>query len=341
MNGLPEASSNGGHWYITNSFGYESVDPVTAPLSISCVPTPDSFPECVAVGERYKNFRYPAELVESGEVNGFSSVAARTPKGATWSLLDDVSCASVTFCLLVGSDGTTRKAAHSLRYISHANAYRWDGKAVHRLVVPAPAHATQSELAAVSCPTTTSCLAVGNYTTASGRSLPYSALWTSGSWHVTAARTIGGKAATLFQGVSCAAAADCVAVGDAVKPGVTAFAERYTGGTWTAQHVGFEPKSALFSVSCPAATSCVAVGQHGSRSLIEAWNGARWTVRAIAVTAGPFTTDVLEHVSCVSPSICSAVGFRHNPKGRFAYHTLAAYWNGSAWAIRTSANQAG
>ncbi len=334
VEGLMQFSFNG-TWH-GNIFG--SLQTVTNPLEVSCVPQQSSLPTCVAIGEHFTNPKFPAQLVATGDANGFSPVAFRTPKGATWSVLDDVSCASPTFCLVVGSAGTTVRTAHGLRYLSHATAYRWNGS-LHPLTVPAPAHSRATELAGVSCASTTSCMAVGNYTNAAGRSLPYSALWTSGTWHVRAARTIGGKATTLFQAVSCAAPAACVAVGDAVKPGVTAFAERFAGGAWTVMRIAAERTSAFYSVSCPAATFCVAAGRHGTRSLIEAWNGTTWAANAVPATPAPLTTDALFHVSCVTTSACTAVGYRHNPAVRFSFRTLAVGWNGSSWSIQKTINQ--
>lgn len=333
--GLMESSSNG-KWG-GNIFG--GIGTVTDPIEVSCVPQPENIPVCVSVGEHYTNPRFPAQLVETGGANGFSPIAFRNPKGASWSVLDDVSCASATFCMLVGGAGTTRRTAHGLRYLSHATAYRWNGSALIRLTAPAPAHARDAQLGGVSCPTATSCMAVGNYINAAGRSLAYSALWTSGTWKVRVARAIGGKATATFEAVSCTAAATCVAVGEAVKPGTTAFAERYSAGQWTVMRIAPRRQSAFFSVSCPAASVCVAAGRQGARSLIERWNGTRWAAQAVPATVKPLTTDLLFHVSCVTPSICTAVGYRHNPATRFSFHTLALGWGGSSWTIQKTNNQ--
>lgn len=249
-------------------------------------------------------------------------------------MLDDVSCASARLCLLAGSAGTTRKTAHGLSYLSHASAFRWTGSALRQPKVPAPAGARASELAAVSCPTTTSCLAVGNYTGPAGRSLPYAALWDGGTWRLRLAPDIRGKASTVFQGVSCAAAARCVVVGDAVTPGSAAFAERYAAGTWTVPRLAAGAGSALYSVSCPAATRCVAAGQRGTRPRIEAWNGTRWAAQSVPLTVAPLTTDSLLHVSCVTATSCTAVGYRHDPKARFSFHTLAVGFNGTKRTIQ-------
>ncbi len=335
VDGLMESSFNG-KWG-GNIFG--SIATVTEPIEVSCVPQADNIPTCVAVGEHYTNPRYPAQLVATGDANGFSPVAFRNPKGTRWSVLDDVSCASTTFCMLVGGAGTTRRTAHGLRYISHATAYRWTGSAMRRLSVPAPAHSRGAQLGGVSCASATSCVAVGNYTGAGGRSLPYSATWTSGSWKIRTARSIRGKGTTTFEAVSCTSPASCVAVGVAVRPGSTAFAERYAAGAWSVLRIAPRRRSAFYSVSCPAASACVAAGQSGTRSLIERWNGTRWLAQAVPVTPEPLTTDVLFHVSCVTPAICTAVGARHNPATRFTNHTLALGWNGSAWTVQKTFNQ--
>ena len=335
VNGLMESSSNG-KWG-GNTFG--GLGNVTDPFAVSCVPQPENIPTCVAVGEHFKNPSYPQQLVATGGANGFSPVAFGDPKGVNWSGLNDVSCATATFCMLVGADGKASKTSHGLRYSTHASAYRWNGSTRHLLTVPAPAHARATQLSGVSCPTTNSCMAVGVYTGPAGKTRPYSVLWTGSAWHIRTAKTISGKATTVPEAVSCSAAASCIAVGEAVKPGSTAFAERFAGGKWTVQRIAAERKSAFFSVSCPDTSHCVAAGARGTRSLIEAWNGARWAAQAVPQTGAPRSADGLDHVSCITAAICTAVGYQHNPQVRDSYRTLALGWNGTRWAIQKTFNQ--
>jgi hypothetical protein len=331
-----EEFSDSSTWY-SNIVG--GIGNATEPVEVSCVPQLSDIPTCVAVGEHFNNPKYAEQLVEIGDANGFSPVFYRNPRGSTWSVLDAVSCVTASFCMMVGEAGTTRRTSHGLKYISHATAYRWDGGAAHRLKVPAPANARTTELAGVSCPAATSCLAVGNYTSSSGRFLPYSAQWTSGTWTIRAAKTIHGKRETVFQDVSCAAAGSCVAVGDAIEQGSAAFAEQYSGTTWTKMPVTAGSASGFNSVSCPTSMYCVAVGVRGTRSLIQAWSGSSWASQTVPATAAPFTRDELLHVSCVSPTICTAVGYRHNPAVRFSYRTLALGWDGASWTIQTTINE--
>jgi hypothetical protein len=335
VDGLVESSANSS--WGANIFG--SIGTVTNPIEVSCVPQPFNIPVCVSVGEFFSNPAFPAQFVSTGGANGFSQVQAGNPSGATWSVLDDVSCTSAAFCMLVGAAGTTRTTSHGRVYLSHANAYRWDGSGLHRIAVPAPARATGSELSAVSCINSSNCILLGSYTTPGGRTLPYSALRVNGTWRVQLVPIVNGKAHTVLQGVSCVALMDCVAVGEADTPGHIAFAEEYLHGKWTMLRAVASPLSALISVSCPAQSSCVAAGQVGNRSLIEAWNGTRWTLQHVPVTGKPLTVDALFHVSCVTPKLCTAVGYRHNPAIRFAYQTLALGWNGSSWAIQKTINE--
>ncbi len=334
VNGLVESSANG-QWG-GQIFG--SIGTVTDPLAVSCVPQAEDIPVCVAVGETFTNAKYPRLLVATGGANGFSPVVYRNPKGSTWSELTEVSCVTATFCMLVGEAGTTKHTAHGLRYLAHATAFRWNGTSLHQLHVAAPAGARSPGFASVSCPTATSCMAVGDYTASGGRVLPYSALWTGGSWRVQQGQRVGGRKSTIFEGVSCAAAGTCVAVGEAAKPGAETFAEQYLAGKWQVMPSAARSRAALYSVSCPAASYCVGAGNRGGRSLIEAWNGTSWATQAVPATAAPLTVDVLQHVSCVSATICTAVGFRHNPHSRYSYHTLAVGWNGTKWVVQKTVN---
>src|SRR5262249_30003862 len=149
-----------------------------------------------------QNIRFPAQLAEVWN-GSWAKLSTGNPPGASWSALLDVSCRTDTFCMLTGQAGTTRQAGGRTVFVSHAAAYTWDGSKLTRLTVPTPKGGHDAELAGVSCPTTTSCLAVGNYTRADGRSQAYSAHWSGGTWTVQNARNLQREGLTLFEGVSC------------------------------------------------------------------------------------------------------------------------------------------
>jgi hypothetical protein len=132
--------------------------------------------------------------------------------------------------------------------------------------------------------------------------------------------------------VSCVSASSCVAVGtSSPNLGVT-LAETWNGSTW--KIVPSPDKgtvgSALTGVSCVSATDCQAVGYFytgptdspTTNPLAESWNGKTWSIASTPTTAA----DVVQAVSCVSASSCTAVG--GNPEG-----TVTESWNGSKWAV--------
>jgi photosystem II stability/assembly factor-like uncharacterized protein len=102
-----------------------------------------------------------------------------------------------------------------------------------------------------------------------------------------------------LNGVSCADAAECVAVGD-----LGTIVRTQDGSTWDVVPDTGSVRGAatLLGVSCPAGTNlCVAVGDHGSafRSID---GGATWS----SLNSG--TDEFLNAVSCSSTSACVAVG---------------------------------
>jgi hypothetical protein len=332
-------TSRGGAW-----FGFYPIAPpplkntVVLSNEVSCATPDGSDPTCLVVGEHYSNPKLPVQYAAS--TNGSESlVAANNPSGTTWSSLNDVSCPTVTSCLLVGAAGTTRKTAHGIVYISHATAYSWNGTTLAKLSVPAPAGARTTELGGLSCATTTTCMAVGNYTNAHGAWLTYAAAWNSGTWQVQSTPNIRGERFTTFQGISCSSATTCMAVGDAYTPGSRPFAELWSDGTWQVSATPPRLKAGFVSVSCPDVSDCVAVGWHGTSGLIEAWTPTGWTVQRSAATKAPFSGDRLMHVSCVTVTACAAVGFRFNPRvRRSTSRTLAEAWNGHAWQLQQTQN---
>jgi hypothetical protein len=92
----------------------------------------------------------------------------------------------------------------------------------------------------------------------------------------------------------------------------------------------------LYSVWCPAASSCVAAGTRADGSveggsLIERWNGTRWSVTA---TPNPPSADsvVLHSVACDTGTYCMAVG-EYIDRTTRDVRPAAEQWNGKAWSL--------
>jgi hypothetical protein len=121
---------------------------------------------------------------------------------------------------------------------------------------------------------------------------------------------------------------------------------RWNGASWSATTAAVPASSSdtgLSGVSCTSTTACAAVGYYSNSSdryvtLVERWNGSKWTVQASPTGPGTVTNELLG-VSCVSASACAAVGYsRSGSNPRLA---LAERWNGTRWVITATPAIAG
>ncbi len=167
-------------------------------------------------------------------------------------------------------------------------------------------------------------------------------------WTIEPTPNPTGTSHSELEGVSCAAARTCTAVGF-YKRGAGRFlalAERWNGKRWTIEHTpsrAAAKDSALVAVSCTAARTCTAVGFHKRGAgrflaLAERWNGKRWTIEP---TPNPGETSgaQLYGVSCTAARTCTAVGYYLTSAGTF--RTLAERWNGKNWRIEPTLTPAG
>jgi hypothetical protein len=344
--GLNEDAQNG-KWLSDPVFG--SVGQAELPFGVSCASVPQGIPSCLAVGRYYIHPDYPVQLIAPGSWNGFSGEASHNPPGATWSDFAYVSCPDESFCMLMGARGTAHKTGKGkLDYVEHANVYKFtlgkiSGSKISRVSIPDPLNAHQAELAAVSCPTTSNCMAVGNATTVSGRSLPFYALRTAGTWLIKPVPQAKAGYVEALQSVHCTAPGYCIVVGDlAGRKSSTAFAARYVKGRWSVMRTASRAEAAFFDISCATPTYCVAVGvQHSSAPLIEAWKGttSTWVAQVAPGMARPLNEGALLSVSCISATDCTAVGYRHDPKNSSYFTTLALGWTGFRWKAQKTFNQ--
>jgi hypothetical protein len=225
-------------------------------------------------------------------------------------LLDGVSC--------VG------KACVAAGYFYHGTPVRtllerWTGSA-WQLDSSAGALRTGT-LFAVSCRSSTSCVAVGSPALA----------WNGVSWRVIALTSP-------FSAVSCATPTACMATGELPTGGLPGYG-RWNGLRWQTGRVAAPPPHqgqsvTIGGVSCPTPGFCMAAGNYAygpaepgpqsrNRTLAEEWTGATWRVLR-TVNVGPL--DELTAVSCTAPDACTAVGMR--AAGQFP---LAERWNGTSW----------
>ena len=207
---------------------------------------------------------------------------------------------------------------------------------------PIPARANEGALNGISCAAAASCTAAGFYgTRIRGGDLisPLAEHWDGSTWAIQLMPSPAGATGTGLNGVSCASAASCTAVGfyttgSGAGTMELPLAEHWDGSTWAIQLMP-SPSGARISflsgVSCAAAASCTAVGSYFNTAnvqttLAEYWNGSAWAIQA---TPSRFR-DVSEllAVSCTAPGRCTAVGNHFGPEGGLLLveHSSAGTW---------------
>jgi hypothetical protein len=193
------------------------------------------------------------------------------------------------------------------------------------------------QFSAVSCTSLTTCMAVGNANSTLLAESRSGSGWTAVS--------IPDPGAGQLSGLVCTSASACEAVGQFSNGGTTqTLAEVWNGSSWSVQSTpnpGGATSSQLSDLSCKSASACEAVGQFTSggatQTLAEAWNGSSWSIQSTPNASGQ-TSSQLAGISCVTASLCEAVGSSNTGTN---FSTLAEVWNGSSWSIQTTPNASG
>lgn len=239
-----------------------------------------------------------------------------------------VSCVNAQFCVAVGTDSGGGAGYYETLIET------WDGATWS--VTASPNLGDESNtLSAVSCSTTTSCVAVGDYLNDGGTGGTLVETFDGSSWIITPSPA-GGS----LNGVSCVTPTDCVAVGttEGSSSPWAPLIESWDGSAWTVSWnpgpLGPNPNT-LYGVSCSSPDSCVAVGQQGSGVLVAMWDGTMWSVApAPNPDGGKTNTGILNGVACPTATTCVAVG--HYLSSRGEEPALVETWNGAAWSIKRS-----
>ena len=232
----------------------------------------------------------------------------------------------------------------------------WDGTSWSILSSPNPPGATISQLAGVSCSSTTNCVAVGRYTTSTNASAadagPFATLveqWNGTIWSIVASPNPAGATFARLDRVSCTATDNCMAIGvssPTIAGTDVALAERWNGTAWSvvpSATLSFGGNTfGLSGISCVSATRCVAAYSYSpgrapgweSDPLTEQWDGTKWSNAPSSDHLTAFDVT-LSGVSCTSATVCMVTGAYTNWLGasEVATATLAEQVNGSDWTV--------
>jgi hypothetical protein len=227
----------------------------------------------------------------NGATWSFPAVTNKFPGEATHGgfgrpALNGVSCVSPRFCVAVGTHGNSGiPGPRSLLVES------WNGETWSPVSSPAAIPGLELELQGVSCTSTAFCVVVG-----AGGLIE--------SWNGTAWSVLPNPSSGTLNGVWCASAKRCLAVG---AEGGASLIESWDGSSWSILESPKPVASALNSVTCVSNRRCVAVGSYtaggAARTLVESLEGGRWSVDGVS------DSTALNGVSCTATGSCFAVGY--------------------------------
>lgn len=173
----------------------------------------------------------------------------------------------------------------------------------------------------------------------------------SGSWQKLISPNVSGATEINNEllGVAAISANNAWAVGWSQDPNGPQYVKRtliqhFNGSTWDIVNSLNPPGDTftqLFSVSAASANDVWAVGstQNGtlpSRTLIQHWDGAQWSIVSSPNPDKQF--NEVRGVAAISANDVWAVGFRGGTKTETPIETFILHWNGSAWSQVASPN---
>lgn len=333
------AHAPGPAWAVLASPDAGSPSSANSLAGVSCV-SPTS---CMAVGGyRTAGVNGYGTLSEHWDGQRWALVASpdRGTASAT-NMLNAVSCPSVTACTAVGTANT------------QALTEQWNGTRWALSTTPFQGPASGEDvLNGVDCTAPSSCVAVGYFDNSSGHSETLVEHWDGTRWSVVPSPNRGPASAfassanpthDLLEAVACTSPSSCTAVGISVNSSgdEQSLAERWDGHQWAlVPSPAAGPASGgtvLNDVSCTSHSSCTAVGYSmgatgGYRTLVEHWDGTKWSFVPSPDEGPANLNDVLSGVSCTSAASCVAVGYAGGSAAGGG-HTLAESWDGAKWSV--------
>jgi len=332
-------ATGGGSWSVVPSPNPSNADPFNILSSVTCVSDAD----CWAVGSGFDISTDSGDpVIEQWNGSTWSTVPSPATSGV--GSLRSVTCLSGTDCWAVGEtiDPGAGEYASTL-------TEQWDGS--EWSVVPSPngtidGYLIGTALDSVACASLSDCWAVGYTNSAPGEELYGSVIeqWNGSAWSVEHA-DISGES---LNSVACVNDSDCWTVGTTDAGDGQTLIEQWNGSTWstvTSPNAGPAQSNTLQSVECSMASDCWAVGDYVApatkktqidHSLAEHWDGSAWSIVA-SPSLKAEQSNGLYSVTCTSSTNCWAVGTIFS-SSRSPEQTLAEYWNGSVWALASSAD---
>lgn len=268
------------------------------------------------------------------------------------SALEDVACPTAGNCVAVGYYlGSNGSASASKGLIETLSRGTWTPAAAPGM---AAAAGRFTLLVGVACPSSGSCVAVGDDSGATGAIKPVTETLSGGTWTpgVPALPANADRSESAYlDDVACPAPGTCVATGWYADQGghSQGLIDTLSGGTWKATTAPLpagavastetsQLRTFLAAVVCPSAGSCVVTGQYtvqggtGLDGLIDTLSGGTWTAARAPLPGDAVTSHqvaALWTVTCLSQGTCLAGGHYAGRGGQPRY--LTETLSGGTW----------
>jgi hypothetical protein len=291
-----------------------------APLtSISC--TSATF--CMAVGDATAT-KATQLAAESWDGAHWRRLPIAKPSGIANVGPQAVACPSSSQCVAVGTG--FNGSASILLAETWSPATGWTSSQPVQ-----PGGTGDNSFNAISCPTTSLCLAAGGaggFASPAVQQLPLVERWNGSTWARLTLSKPAGASNPFLTAIACPSAGQCAAVGGYAAGSTSeGLIEQLSGSAWTASTAPGSADGGLNGVSCPVEAACEAVGGTRSGLLAERWTGGAW---APSVPARPATAtnSALTSISCASATHCVATGLVFLPGSKVAgfIDTLNPAW---------------
>lgn len=289
---------------------------------------------CVAVWGYENTVGTLGDVIETLSQGTWTPLDAPLPANADPDMLQsdlvDLTCPAPGSCVAVGTYNINPYGPYGLSaegLIETLSGGTWTPT---EAAVPSSVSAdAATSLEDVSCPSTGSCVAIGDFGNPESPSQGFIDALSGGTWTPTEAPLPANAsrqydvAPVSLSDLACPAVGSCVVVGDYTDLTYEGqgLVEALSGGTWTPTEAPLPANAStlrfpvsLAAVTCPAVGSCVAVGVYGtagaSVGVIETLSAGTWTPSEAPLPANASSgqTSSLTALACPAADACAAAG---------------------------------
>jgi hypothetical protein len=305
---------------------------------------------CVGDGTYLDSSSSSQGFLVTGSGTTWTATKAPLPGGAANGALSGVACPSAGECVAVGQYKDSSGNGEGVLLTGSGTTWTATEAPLpgDAIIDPSSADPFIASIASVACPSVGDCVAVGSYQDSSGQRQGLLVTGSGTTWTATKAPLPDGASAfpgAEVDGVSCASATACVAIGSYQDSSGQLQGLLLTGSgtTWGATRAT-PPSGAAYdliypleSVACASGMPCVVVGSYYDsaktrQAVLLTWSGTTWTdaepqLPADASTYG--TVFEYGYATCSSAATCVvAGGYEGGDKGG-----VLLTGSGTTWAV--------